>query len=96
MEVYRVPQAADEAQFGMLYHRCRETPGVEYIGSLAQPELAAALMSVAMLAYPNTFAETGCIAAMEAMAAGCWIVTSDFGALRKRPPGSRAWCRFKG
>jgi glycosyltransferase involved in cell wall biosynthesis len=87
MSVYRMPQSEDEARYGELYRRSRTTEGVEYIGSLPQSELAAALKKVAILAYPNTFAETGCIAAMEAMAAGCWIVTSDLGALPETTAG---------
>lgn len=76
---YNVMGAADP--FAALYLRCRMTPGVEYVGSLAQAALAAELKAATLLAYPNTFAETSCIAAMEAMAAGLMIVTSDHGAL---------------
>jgi glycosyltransferase involved in cell wall biosynthesis len=87
MHVYQANDENDEAQFGRLYDLCRETPGVEYIGSLPQPDLAGQIREVTMLAYPNHFTETSCIAALEAMASGCLIVTSDLGALRETTAG---------
>jgi glycosyltransferase involved in cell wall biosynthesis len=79
LQVYNIATRDDD--FQALYDRCRAAEGVSYHGSLAQPELARRLRQVTLWAYPSTFEETSCIAALEAMAAGAMVVTVDLGAL---------------
>jgi protein O-GlcNAc transferase len=81
MKVYQQSARADAQKYGALYERCEKMDGVEYVGGLAQPELARQLMEVSILAYANNYPETSSIAVMEGMAAGCRVVTSDRGAL---------------
>jgi glycosyltransferase involved in cell wall biosynthesis len=88
MKVYGQDESNDA--FTHLYAKCRSTPGIDYVGAIAQPLLAEALKSSLILAYPNTFPETSCIAVMEAMAAGMLVVTSDLGALSETTMGMGA------
>jgi glycosyltransferase involved in cell wall biosynthesis len=81
MRVYFIEPSAESSEMRELYDRCRATEGVDYVGNLPQPQLAQQMRRVSMLCYPNTYEETACVAVMEAMAAGCLILTSDFGAL---------------
>ena len=80
MRVYGVDEEQDQARYGQLYDLARQ-PGVTYLGSLAQSQLADELFHARVLSYPNCWPETFCIAAIEAQAAGCPVVTSTLGAL---------------
>lgn len=77
----------DSTQHLETYRRCQATPGVEYRGSTGQRQLAEDMKSAWCLAYPNIFPETSCIAVMEALAAGCKIVTTHNGALPETAAG---------
>jgi uncharacterized protein (TIGR03032 family) len=79
MQIYRLGETGDP--FAPLYQRCRTLAGVNYVGSLRQPQLAEVLCSASILTHPSTFPETSCISVLEAMAAGLFVVTSDLGAL---------------
>jgi len=86
MGVYQ-QNSEHEPLYRSLYALARALPGVEYMGSVSQTALAAALAEADMLAYPNVFPETSCITAMEAMAAGCLVCTSRLGALPETTAG---------
>lgn len=58
-------------------------PGCFMYGSILQKQLAREFMKSAILTYPSNFNESSCITAMEAMMAGCPVVTTDMGALRE-------------
>jgi glycosyltransferase involved in cell wall biosynthesis len=88
MGVYQQPEANDP--FRQYYRESRAMAGVTYVGSLSQPALAAELRSASFLAYPNTFPETYCIAAVEALAAGLQVVSSELGALPETTEGFAA------
>ncbi|NRO98468.1 glycosyltransferase [Paraburkholderia sp. NMBU_R16] len=77
MAVYQ----GDDSPYLSLYARARRLPNVALIGSLAQPALAQALRETSFFVYPNTFTETFCIAALEALAAGMDVIVPDRGAL---------------
>lgn len=70
-----------ERPYNVLYEKLRSTPGITLHGNVRQDQLAIELQRSRLMAYPNSFEETSCIAAIEALAAGCPIVTSRLGAL---------------
>ena len=85
MAIYGV--AADKDGGRALYDLCRALDGVEYKGVVGQEELADELLRADILAYPNTFPEMACIAVMEAMVAGCVVLTSKLAALPETTAG---------
>ena len=80
MKVYD-PEGKTDAGFSHLYEKAKSLPGIHYHGSLSQAELRNVAQRCRVLAYPCVFPETSCITAMEAMAAGCVVVSTALGAL---------------
>jgi glycosyltransferase involved in cell wall biosynthesis len=76
-----------ESMEGMLERTPPE--GIVYHGRQSQTEVAWALLNSTVWVYPTATAETFCLAALEAQAAGCEIVSVDMGALKEVTRGAR-------
>jgi glycosyltransferase involved in cell wall biosynthesis len=70
-----------DADYEHLFERCREHPNINYHGYQPNEVVREALKKAHIFAFPSIWPETSCIAAMEAMSAGCCIVHPDFAAL---------------
>jgi glycosyltransferase involved in cell wall biosynthesis len=77
MGVYR----GDDTDFLPLYRRIAAHGAMRHHGSVGQEALSRALLGISILAYPNTYPETFCLSAIEAMASGCLVVSGAHGAL---------------
>jgi glycosyltransferase involved in cell wall biosynthesis len=86
----------EEEPYQKLYELCRSTEGVIYHESVSQTQLAKELVTASILAYPCLFPETSSITVMEAMAAGCRVITGDLGALRETTAGFAQLIPFTG
>ena len=64
-----------------LYNACKETPNVNYHGTVPNEEIRSALQQTHILAYPNVYPETGCISVIEAMSASCIVVCPNLAVL---------------
>ena len=73
--------AADDTAYEPLYARAQSLPQVHYHGVVPRAELCETLRGFNFLTYPNIFEETSCMAAIDAMAAGCRVICPALGAL---------------
>lgn len=64
-----------------LFERCLAHPRIRYHGAQPNATVRLALGECDIFAYPNLEPETSCIAAIEAMAAGCLTVCAAYGGL---------------
>ena len=81
-EVYgQAFKEANDKQWEGLYEQARKLPNVNYIGYKPNEYIKEHLHEYDIFAYPNIWEETSCISALEAMAAGLYIITTDYGAL---------------
>jgi len=66
-----------------LFDECKNTKNVNYFGFLKNEEIIEKLKKMHIFSYPSVWPETSCIAAIESMAAGCEVVTTNLGALKE-------------
>lgn len=79
-----------DKQFEPLYDQLRENPCVIYHGSQPNATVRDAVMDAHVWVYPSIYEETSCMAAQEALMAGCLGITTNYGALPETC-GSWAW-----
>jgi len=64
-----------------LFEECKNTKNVNYFGFLENKKIIELLKKMHIFSYPSIWPETSCIAAIESLAAGCEVVTTNLGAL---------------
>jgi glycosyltransferase involved in cell wall biosynthesis len=70
-----------EKKWENIFNECKTTKNVNYLGYVNNEKVIELLKKMHIFAYPSVWPETSCICAIESMAAGCEIVTSNLGAL---------------
>jgi glycosyltransferase involved in cell wall biosynthesis len=84
-KVYGWPQRDEE--YKTLFDKIDAHPHMTNHGAVPNADIRQALKESHIFAYPSTWVETSCIAAIEAMSAGCQVVTSSLGALPETTGG---------
>jgi len=79
MKIY--DQGDKDKMYADMYEQFKEMDGVHYFGSVTQLELLNHLQKVLILGYPNIFRETFCLSVVEGMSQGCYVISSNLGAL---------------
>ena len=64
-----------------IFNECQNTKNVNYFGFIDNKKIIELLKKMHIFAHPSIWPETSCIAAIESMAAGCEVVTTNLGAL---------------
>ena len=81
-EVYGTSfKKANDKIYQPLYKQAKKLPNVNYIGYKPNQQIVKNITQYQIFAYPNIWEETSCISAIEAMAAGLHMVTTNYGAL---------------
>jgi len=81
-EVYgQAFKEANDHAYVELYEQAKQLPNVNYIGYKPNEYIKEHLHEYDIFAYPSVWEETFCISLLEAMAAGLYCVTTNYGAL---------------
>jgi glycosyltransferase involved in cell wall biosynthesis len=78
-DIYGWPER--NAPYEPLFEMCRNHPGISYHGFVPNSEVREALKKAHIFAFPSIWRETSCVAAIEAVSAGCTVVCPSLGAL---------------
>ena len=72
---------ANDKTYQALYDQAKKLPNVNYIGYKSNEYIKEHLKDYHMFVYPSICEETFCISLLEAMAAGLYCITTNYGAL---------------
>ena len=72
---------ANNKNFEALFEQAKQLPNVNYIGYKPNEYIVDQLQNYHIFAYPSIFEETSCVSALEAMSAGLYCITTNYGAL---------------
>lgn len=72
-----------DLEFQHIFDILKNNPNVTYHGAVSNDEVREALKKAHIFAYPSIWAETSCLALIEAMSAGCVCVHPDYAALQE-------------
>lgn len=64
-----------------MFDKFSKYPNIKCSLGINQIDLAEEISNIDIFCYPNTFPETFCISLIQAMACGCYVITSNLGAL---------------
>ena len=68
-------------KFENIFNECKKAENINYLGFLKNDKIINLLKKTHIFAHPSIWPETSCISAIESMAAGCEVVTTNLGAL---------------
>jgi glycosyltransferase involved in cell wall biosynthesis len=74
-------EESEKGKFDALFEKCKNTKNVNLHGYGLNVQIRELLKDTHIYAYPSIFEETSCLSVIEAMSAGCHVVTTNYGAL---------------
>jgi glycosyltransferase involved in cell wall biosynthesis len=83
MQIYGLNLQEDQKQYGDIYRRASDL-GMEVLGCQDKYTLGELFSKTRVMAYPNTFAETFCMAVLEAQSCGLPVVSTNLAGLKER------------
>ena len=70
-----------EKKYENIFNECKNTKNINYMGFVENKKIIQLLRRMHIYSFPSIWPETSCISAIESMAAGCEVVTTNLGAL---------------
>ncbi len=68
-------------KYEKIFNECKNTKNVNYLGFVENKNVIELLKKTHIYSFPSIWPETSCLSAIESMAAGCEVVTTNLGAL---------------